>query len=260
MSSSSSLAAARRRRANGVNQPTGPSGPPGSSGGPPPSQSTRQPNSVTPSPSIPPNPLMILQQHHAKINMLDEQIKQLLSNQEFSPPVPSSNPPSENVENENLEESTPTQQRFDLNEITDLLLSRIEQKLDLKVFYDNDQRLASEIEGLNKIILQQQSTLNNLNKLLYFIISNLKLELKEESFDIEEKSIIDQENINFVVGDHVDEDSMTTQQPTFPKSVKIDLEHNETTEFTSFDLDDDASNYEPGTEFTEDGLPIPPVD
>jgi hypothetical protein len=259
MSSSSSLAAARRRRAGGANQPTGPSKvPPGR--GPPPSQSTRQPNPGTPTPSIPPNPLMILQQHHAKINMLDEQIKLLLNNQEFSPPVPSSNPPSENVENENLEESTPTQQRFDLNEITDLLLSRIEQKLDLKVFYDNDQRLASEIEGLNKIILQQQSTLNNLNKLLYFLISNLKLELKEESLDIEDKSIIEQENINFVVGDHVDEDSMTTQTPTFPKSVKIDLEHNETTEFTSFDLDDDASNYEPGTEFSEDGLPIPPVD
>jgi len=260
MSSSSSLAAARRRRANGVNQPTGPSGPPGSSRGPPPSQSTRQPNSVTPTPSIPPNPLMILQQHHAKINMLDEQIKQLLNNQEFPPPVSSSKPPSGNEENETLEESTSTQQHFDLNEITDLLLSRIEKQLDLKVFYENDQKLASEIEGLNKIILQQQSTLNNLNKLLYFIISNLKLELKEESFDIEEKSIIDQENINFVVGDHVDEDSMTTQQPTFPKSVKIDLEHNETTEFTSFDLDDDASNYEPGTEFSEDGLVIPPVD
>ena len=257
MSSSSSLAAARRRRANGVNQPTGPSGPPGSSRGPPPSQSTRQPNPGTPTPSIPPNPLMILQQHHAKINMLDEQIKLLLNNQEIPPPAPSSNPSSEN---QNLEESTPTQQRFDLNEITDLLLSRIEQTLDLKVFYDNDQRLASEIEGLNKIILQQQSTLNNLNKLLYFIISNLKLELKEESLDIEDKSIIEQENINFVVGDHVDEDSMTTQTPTFPKSVKIDLEHNETTEFTSFDLDDDASNYEPGTEFSEDGLPIPPVD
>lgn len=251
MSSSSSLAAARRRRANGVNQPPGPSGPPGPSRGPPPPQATQQISSSNNS-NIPPNPLMILQQHHAKINMLDEQIKQLLNNQELSP--------SGNVENETLEESTSTQQHFDLNEITDLLLSRIEKQLDLKVFYENDQKLASEIEGLNKIILQQQSTLNNLNKLLYFIISNLKLELKEESFDIEEKSIIDQENINFVVGDHVDEDSMTTQQPTFPKSVKIDLEHNETTEFTSFDLDDDASNYEPGTEFSEDGLAIPPVD
>ena len=251
MSSSSSLAAARRRRANGVNQPTGPSGPPGSSRGPPPPQATQQISSSNNS-NIPPNPLMILQQHHAKINMLDEQIKQLLNNQEL--------PPSGNVENENLEESTPTQQRFDLNEITDLLLSRIEQQLDLKVFYDNDQKLASEIEGLNKIILQQQSTLNDLNKLLYFIISNLNLELKGESLETEEKSIIDEGNINLVIGDHVDEDSMTTQTPTFPKSVKIDLENNETTEFTSFDLDDDASNYEPGTEFSEDGLAIPPVD
>lgn len=251
MSSSSSLAAARRRRANGVNQPPGPPGPPGPSRGPPPPQATQQISSSNNS-NIPPNPLMILQQHHAKINMLDEQIKQLLNNQEL--------PPSGNVENENLEESTPTQQRFDLNEITDLLLSRIEQQLDLKVFYDNDQKLASEIEGLNKIILQQQSTLNDLNKLLYFIISNLNLELKGESLETEEKSIIDEGNINLVIGDHVDEDSMTTQTPTFPKSVKIDLENNETTEFTSFELDDDDSNYEPGTEFTEDGLHIPPVD
>lgn len=253
MSSSSSLAAARRRRAGGQQTVSAPPG-----RGPPPSQSTRQPNTDTP--NIPPNPLMILQQHHAKITMLDEQIKQLLSNQEFPPPVPSSKPPSGNEESENSEENTPTQQRFDLNEITDLLLSRIEQQLDLKVFYDNDQKLASEIEGLNKIILQQQSTLNDLNKLLYFIISNLNLELKGESLETEEKSIIDEENINLVIGNHVDEDSMTTQTPTFPKSVKIDLEHNETNEFTSFDVDDDGSNYEPGTEFTEDGLPIPPVD
>lgn len=251
MSSSSSLAAARRRRANGVNQPPGPSI------GPPPPQATQQISSSNNS-NIPPNPLMILQQHHAKINILDEQIKQLLSNQDV--PISSSNPPFGNVENENLEENTPTQQRFDLNEITDLLLSRIEQQLDLKVFYDNDQKLASEIEDLNKIILQQQSTLNNLNKLLYFIISNLNLELKGESLETEEKFIIDEENIDLFIDDHVDEDLMTTQTPTFTKSVKIDLEHNETTEFTSFDVDDDASNYEPGTEFTQDGLPIPPVD
>jgi hypothetical protein len=257
MSSSASIAAARRRRAGGANQPPGPSRgpPPGPSRGPPPPQATQQIPSSNNS-NIPPNPLMILQQHHAKINMLDEQIKLLLNNQEIPPPAPSSNPSSEN---QNLEESTPTQQRFDLNEITDLLLSRIEQTLDLKVFYDNDQRLASEIEGLNKIILQQQSTLNDLNKLLYFIISNLNLELKEESFDTEEKSIIDGENINLVIGDHLEEDSMTTQHPTFPKSVKIDLNNNETNQYTPIE-DDDGSNYEPGTEFTEDGLPIPPVD
>lgn len=264
MSSSSSLAAARRRRAGGQQSVSGPpvGGPPGR--GPPPSQSTRQSNPDTP--NIPPNPLMILQQHHAKINMLDEQIKQLLSNQDVNLPIISSNSFSKNTNeenNENLEENTPTQQRFDLNEITDLLLSRIENQLDLKVFYENDQKLASQIDDLNKIIIQQQSTLNNLNKLLYFIISNLKLELKEESLATQENSFLEKENVNLIIDNHLDEqseDSVTTKLPTFPKSVKIDLENNKTTEFAAFEEDDDASNYEPGTKFTEEGLPIPPVD
>ena len=143
MSSSSSLAAARRRRANG--QPTV-TAPPGR--GPPPPTPTRQiqPESVQ---NIPPNPLMILQQHHAKISILDQQIQQLLANQENPPPVPSYNPPSGPINGELNENPNQIHQQFDLNEITDLLLSRIEQQLDLKVFYDNDQKLASEIESLN---------------------------------------------------------------------------------------------------------------
>lgn len=257
MSSSSSLAAARRRRAGGQQTVSAPPG-----RGPPPSQSTKQ-KSTPESSNIPPNPLMILQQHHAKISMLDQQIQQLLMNQENPPPIPQSNPPN-NMDGEsdkNLEENVPTQQRFDLNEVTDLLLSRIEQQLDFKVFYDNDQKLASEIENLNKIIIQQQSTLNHLNKLLYFIISNLKLDFKDDLTESEEK--FQEENINLVIGDHVEdqsEDSMTTQQPTFPKSVKIDLNNNETSEYTPIEDDEEGSNYEPHTEFTEDGLPIPPVD
>lgn len=255
MSSSSSLAAARRRRAGGGQQPV--SAPPGR--GPPPSQSTRQNSQQIPSTSsnVPPNPFMILQQHHAKIAMLDQQIQTLLSSQDISPIVSS----SENGSNEKVDNNMPVQQKFDLNEVTNLLLSRIEQQLDFKVFYENDQKLASEIENLNKIIIQQQSTLNHLNKLLYFIISNLKLEFKGDFIEQEEKS--QEENINLIIGDHVDEqseDSMTTQQPTFPKSVKIDLNNNETTEFTPIEEDEDGSNYESVVEYTEDGLPIPPVD
>ena len=249
MSSSSSLAAARRRRAGG---PQTVSAPPGR--GPPPAQSTKQTTSSNSS-NIPPNPLMILQQHHAKITMLDEQIQKLLSNQEFPPPIPTSNPP---LEKETSDEPSPVQQKFDLNEVTELLLSRIEGQLDLKVFYDNDQRLASEIENLNKIILQQQSTLNHLNKLLYFIISNLKLDFNES----QDQKLEEEENINLVIGDHLEnqsEDSMITQQPTFPKSVKIDLNNNETTEYTPIE-EEDESNYDPNIEYTEDGLVIPPVD
>ena len=255
MSSSSSLAAARRRRAGGQQIVSAPPG-----RGPPPAQSTKQTTSSNSS-NIPPNPLMILQQHHAKITMLDEQIQKLLSNQEFPPPIPHSNPPT-NMEGESdkfLEENVPTQQKFDLNEVTELLLSRIESQLDLKVFYDNDQRLASEIENLNKIIIQQQSTLNHLNKLLYFIISNLKLDFNES----QDQKLEEEENINLVIGDHLEnqsEDSMITQQPTFPKSVKIDLNNNETTEYTPIEEEEDGTNYDPNIEYTEDGLPIPPVD
>jgi hypothetical protein len=256
MSSSSSLAAARRRRAGGGQQTV--SAPPGR--GPPPAQSTRQ-QSIPESSNIPPNPLMVLQQHHVKITMLDQQIQKLLSNQEIPPPVPSSVPPNEGDLSEN---STSVQQRFDLTEVTDLLLSRIEQRIDFRALYENDEKLGGEIDTLHKIILQQQTTLNNLNKLLYFIISSLKLELKDESLEEVEKSIVEEENINLVVGDHRDdhsEDSMIPQiQPTFPKSVKIDLNNNETSEYTPMEDDEEGSNYEPGTEFTEDGLPILPVD
>ena len=250
MSSSSSLAAARRRRASGQQTVSAPPG-----RGPPPPQSTKQTTSSNNS-NIPPNPLMILQQHHAKINMLDEQIQKLLSNQEFPPPIPASNPP---LEKESSDEQNPVQQQFDLNEVTELLLSRIEGQLDLKVFYDNDQRLATEIENLNKIIIQQQSTLNHLNKLLYFIISNLKLDLNES----QDEKVEEKENINLVIGDSLEnqsEDSMITQQPTFPKSVKIDLNNNETTEYTPIEEEEDESNYDPNIEYTEDVLPIPPVD
>ena len=256
MSSSSSLAAARRRRAGGGQQPV--SAPPGR--GPPPAQSTRQ-QSIPESSNIPPNPLMVLQQHHVKITMLDQQIQKLLSNQEIPPPVPSSVPPTDGDSSEN---PTSVQQRFDLNEVTDLLLSRIEQRIDFRALYENDQKLGGEIDTLHKIILQQQTTLNNLNKLLYFIISSLKLELKDESLEEVQESMVEEQNINLIVGDHRDdhsEDSMIPQtQPTFPKSVKIDLNNNETSEFTPMEDDEEGSNYEPGTEFSEDGLPIPPVD
>ena len=239
MSSSSSLQAARRRRAGGQ-QPV--SAPPGR--GPQPPQGNKQVSSS----SIPPSPLMILQQHHAKIVMLDQQVQKLISDKE-----------SYHLEEESGNENIPIEQKFDLNEVTDLLLSRIENKIDLKAFYENDQRLASEIENLNKIIIQQQSTLNHLNNLLYFIIGNLKLDFNENQ-DI--KKLDENENIYLEIKDKLEnhlEDSMNTH-PTFPKSVKIDLNNNETTDYTPFEEDDDGSIYNPNMENTESELPVLPVD
>jgi hypothetical protein len=240
MSSSSSLQAARRRRA-GV-----PGGQPPVSGPPGRVQQSSQSNKQVSSPSIPPNPLMILQQHHAKIIMLDQQVQKLISDKE-----------SYHLEEESSNENIPIQQKFDLNEVTDLLLSRIENKIDLKAFYDNDQQLASEIENLNKIIIQQQSTLNHLNKLLYFIIGNLKLDFNQNQ-DIEK--LDENENINLEIKDNLEnhlEDSMNTQDPTFPRSVKINLNNTETIEYTPFEEHDDESIYNPNMENTESELPVP---
>ena len=266
MSSSSSLAAARRRRVGSQTVASAPQsgrGPTPGRGMPPP-QLTKE--SVPDNSRMPPNPLMILQQHHIKINMLDEQIKQILNNQNISTLNSSPTLSPENISNDNLEENVIVQQKINLDEITELLMVRIEDQLDLKVFYDNDQKLAEQVDELNKIIIQQQTTMNNLNKLLYFIIHNLKLDFQEESTGTEEKEILDEENsllaensVNVIIGEHIENDSdelMITQQPTFTKAVRIDLESNEVTSFDS----ETESNYEPGTEFTEDGLAIPPVD
>ena len=252
MSSSSSLAAARRRRAGGVNQPPGRGPiPPTPGRGPPPQQ---QNNSVTETQSIPPNPLMILQQHHVKINMLDSLVNKLMSEKEF-------NRENNNVETfNNTNEINQTQFKFDLNEVTNVIMSKIEEQFDFKVFYDNDEKLGSEIENLNRVVLEQQTTLNSLNKLLYLMISNLKLEVNDEKINSETESQEDDNNVELIVGDS--DDLKESIEPTFPKTVKIDLDANEKEEFNPIDEDqeDDGSKYEAGTEFTEDGLAIPPVD
>ena len=68
MSSSSSIAAARRRRAGGAGGPT------------PQSKPTQQQSAPTPTPSNAPiNPFTILQQHHVKINKLEQIIQELVT-------------------------------------------------------------------------------------------------------------------------------------------------------------------------------------
>ena len=73
MSSSSSLSAARRRRAGGQ-QPVS-----NSLSEPPKPQQNQQPQSTTAGKSQAPNPYMLLQQHHVKINELDKKINELSS-------------------------------------------------------------------------------------------------------------------------------------------------------------------------------------
>ena len=202
MSSSSSLSAAKRRRGHTVN-------------GPPPSQTTRtsnnnsqKPQTTQPAvPIIPPNPMDILRQHHMMLGDLNDKITELSSNSDLS--------------NENNNEST---QQFNTDEVATLLIGKIEEQLDLKALYDNDNNLATEIDKLHQIINNQQLVLNHMNRLLYFVIENLNLEKPDFSLSDKEK------DTKIIV------DNLT---PTFTnKSVKINENLNETKEFNNDNNDE----------------------
>ena len=159
MSSSSSLSAARRRRAGGGQQPVSNSVP---------EQPKPQPQSTTTGKSQAPNPYMLLQQHHVKINELEKKINELSS--------------------EKNSESVPTNVQFDTGnsqidptKFSDMIINRIESQLDLKAFYENDTRLASEMEELSKIVHSQQLLINEMNSTLFHVIQ--QLHLQEPSID-----------------------------------------------------------------------------
>ena len=182
MSASSSIAAARRRRAGGAGGPTPQNKPP------PPQQQTTASN-------VPVNPLTILQQHHAKIIKLEQIIQELVSKENSSSVKTDSSISSKSTD-------------INIGEISDLIMSRVEQQLDLKAFYDNDERLMNEIEGLKGIIQSQQMVINGFNNTLYTIVDKLNITAP----------VLDETNNND-----------DTSSPSFPKSVLIDEANNSIT-------------------------------
>ena len=189
MSSSSSLSGARRRRAGGGSGPTstsssqqgpppqqripagmkgpppqripaGMKGPPpqiipaGMKGPPPPVNTPPQgiPQGMNdPSPNnLPINPIQILQQHELKISSMENVLHEIMSNKN--------------------KEDVP-----DINKISENILGNLEEKLDLKSFYENDEKLFNELEVLKNTVQSQQMVINGLNSTLYNIISQLKL-------------------------------------------------------------------------------------
>lgn len=193
MSASSSIAAARRRRAGGAGGPTPQNKPP-----PPPQQTTAS--------NVPVNPLTILQQHHAKIIKLEQIIQELVSKET-------------SVKTDSSISSKSTD--INIGEISDLIMSRVEQQLDLKAFYDNDERLMNEIEGLKGIIQSQQMVINGFNNTLYTIVDKLNITTP----------VLDETNNND-----------DTSPPTFPKSVLIDEANNSIKEFIVSELQEDNTN------------------
>ena len=204
MSSSSSIAAARRRRAGGAGGST-PQGNPVQQQTPPPS-------------NAPINPFTILQQHHIKINKLEQIIQEIVSKETGRDITnrPSAKEPSS---------STPSD--VNINELSDLIISRVEEQLDLKAFYENDERLMNEIEGLKGIIQSQQMVINGFNNTLYTMLEKLNISAP----DTTDTSNTDEET-----------NSSTNENVTmeaFHKSVVIDEATNTIKEFIATSMRED---------------------
>jgi hypothetical protein len=210
MSSSSSIAAARRRRAGGAGGPT------------PQSKPTQQQSAPTPTPSNAPiNPFTILQQHHVKINKLEQIIQELVS-KESGRDMTSSHMTKESVSS--ITSASSAQPDININELSDLIMSRVESQLDLKAFYENDERLMNEIEGLKEIIQSQQIVINGFNNTLYTMLGKLHISVPD-SVEIDQQS--------------VSSANKEVSIDAFPKSVVIDEASNTIKEFIASSMKDD---------------------
>lgn len=235
MSSSSSIAAARRRRAGGPPGPT----PPGSNSSRPSQNNT--PNRQPEPPAGPVNPLVLLQQHHIKITMMEQVLKDLVSKQELSKNDVSKNAqvnaPAMAANRQMTEQSLPSQ--LNINELSDLIMSRMEAQLDFKAFYENDEKLMTEIEELKAVVQSQQMVINSLNAAVFSLISKLNVSVPTNvvsELDADATSDIDADDaeVDGVFKAEVDTNSSNIREnltPTFPKSVMINETNNTVKEF-----------------------------
>lgn len=207
MSSSSSIAAARRRRAGGAGGPT-PSTP---------SQNGASSHASSPqAPSTPVNPLVLLQQHHIKINVMEKMIHEI-SLKQSALNVSSTNSSGSIAPQSQSQSPNPD---LNINELTDLIMNKVEGQLDLKAFYENDERLMTEIEELKTIVQSQQMVINGLNSTLYTIIEKLNI-----------SPLHDKTGVDEMTKEFVDAETGDDMIATFPKSVIINEANNTIKEF-----------------------------
>ena len=242
MSSSSSIAAARRRRAGG---PPGPTPPGSNSNSSRPSQNNT-PNRQPEPPAGPVNPLVLLQQHHVKITMMEQVLRDLVSKQELSKNDVSKNAqvsaqvnanPNMAANRQMTEQSLPSQ--LNINELSDLIMSRMEAQLDFKAFYENAEKLMTEIEELKAVVQSQQMVINSLNAAVFSLISKLNVSVPTNvvsELDADATSDIDADDaeVDGVFKAEVDTNSSNIREnltPTFPKSVMINETNNTVKEF-----------------------------
>ena len=257
MSSSSSLSGARRRRAGGGSGPTSTSAPP-----PVPQRTAAGLKSATPQPpQNNSNPFQLLQQHEAKLNMLRETLQQVLSEKNDNS---NNQQASGSINMEAIQEKI----NIDVENVSNFVMERVEKELDLKAFYDNDEKLMNEIESLKVTLHSQQMVINGLSTALYSVVSKLNLaipDLGENELNVSEETSVEadeqaikeaeeqaiEEAIEAVIEEEGDETVDKEVTPTFPKSVSIVEGDNTTMEFYPMEGNEDDDNY---------GLVNPPVD
>jgi uncharacterized protein (DUF1499 family) len=187
MSSSSSLSGARRRRAGGQ-QPV--------SNNQPEPQTPQQP-SPRPAGNAPaPNPYMLLQQHHVKINALEKRMDGISSGKSIE---------STHTNNTNNTNNTMNSQ-IDATEFSEMIINRRESQLDLKAFYENDTRLAGEMEELHKIVQSQQLLINEMNTTIFHVIQQLHLQEPDnvdsaDNVGVEDMIVNMRNNVTFETSD-----------------------------------------------------------
>jgi len=196
MSSSSSLSGARRRRAGGGSGPT-------SSG-----QPQQRPTNPSTQPQTDPqqvNPFMLLQQHNMKINMIEQTVREFMVNREL------------NMKNDNNNTNNTNNNSIDMEEIGNYVLSKVESQLDLKSFYENDNKLMGEITGLKKLVDSQQIIINNLNTTMCGLVHKLDLNTSKVT------------SVSPVIEN--------TAQPTFPSRMQKNTSEDITSDFMPINED-----------------------
>jgi hypothetical protein len=198
MSSSSSLAAARRRRGGAqMATPPAPTYTQNTPSKPQPNTTPSQNGQQLPSSNgAPPNPYVILQQHHVKINTMDKAIRELELEMKSNLQRSSS--------------SSNTTVPADVDKMTESILNRIDSQFNLNVLYENDERLSTEIDALQKLIQSQQIIINSLNGTLHYIIQQL---------DIKSPSVTTNDNLN------IDSELPTTDGEVYDDMTMTDLCH-----------------------------------
>ena len=227
MSSSSSLSGARRRRAGGGSGPT-------SSGQP--QQRPTNPSTQPPTDPQQINPFMLLQQHNMKINMIEQTVREYMVNRETD------------ATNATNATNGSDNNSIDMESIGNFVLNKVESQLDLKVFYDNDNKLMEEISSLKNLLNSQQILINNLNTTLCGLVQKLDVKISTSP------SLEDNQPPTFP---KIDSDFMPINEDKF-NPITITVE-----EKTFQPMTTEEDNFQPMTtegEKDQEGLAIEPVD